>query len=59
MQDETKEIKYNVFKLAWYMRGGVDAHDLFWEYSAEDRIIINDIIKENIESTNKTGLPLV
>ena len=41
------------------MRGGVSAHDLFWEYSAEDRAIINDVIKENIESTNKTGLPLI
>lgn len=41
------------------MRGGVSSHELFWEYSIEDRAIINDIIKENIETTNKTGLNLI
>jgi len=41
------------------MRGSVQANDLFYSYSAEDRLILNDIIKENIELTNKTGMPLV
>jgi hypothetical protein len=41
------------------MRGGVTADDLFWRYSAEDRIMLDKIIKENIETTNKTGLPLI
>lgn len=41
------------------MRGGVTARELFWDYSAEDRIILNDIIKENIELVNKTGMPLL
>jgi hypothetical protein len=41
------------------MRGGVTSEDLFWRYSVEDRLIINKIIKDNIETTNKTGLPLV
>jgi len=59
MENEVKEIKYNVFKICWYMRGGITANDLFWLYSHEDIQIINDIIKENIDTVNKTGLPLL
>ena len=59
MENHTKEIKFNIFKLAWYMRGGVTSEDLFWRYSIEDRNIINDVIKDNIDTVNKTGLPLV
>lgn len=59
MENQTKEIKFNVFRLAWYMRGSVTAEDLFWRYTHEDREIINDVIKDNIETTNKTGLPII
>lgn len=48
-----------MFRIAWAMRGGVSAEDLFWRYSYEDREILNKIIKDNIETTNKTGLPLI
>lgn len=41
------------------MRGGVSAEDLLWTYSVEDRMILNDIIKENIENATKTGMPLI
>tara|TARA_B110000503_G_scaffold122932_1_gene188050 strand:- start:1122 stop:1247 length:126 start_codon:yes stop_codon:yes gene_type:complete len=41
------------------MRGGVSSEDLFWVYSVEDREIISKIISDNIELTNKTGLPLI
>jgi hypothetical protein len=41
------------------MRGGVTSQDLFHIYSYEDRMIINEIIKENIEATKKSGLSLV
>ena len=41
------------------MRGGVTAYELFHIYSAEDRIIINGIIKENIELTKKSGLAIL
>ena len=37
------------------MRGGVTADQLFYLYSYEDRTIMNNIIKENIELTKKTG----
>jgi hypothetical protein len=41
------------------MRGGVSSDQLFHTYSYEDRVIINEIIKDNIESTKKTGLNLI
>jgi len=41
------------------MRGGVSSHDLFHTYSYEDRRIINEIIKDNIETVKKTQLPLL
>lgn len=59
MELATKRIKDDIFTISWYMRGGVTADDLFHVYSAEDRAIMNDIIKNNIENTKKSGLPLL
>lgn len=58
-EKDTKQIKDDVFRIAWHMRGGVSSEDLLWKYSLEDRLILNKIIKDNIETTNKTGLPLI
>jgi hypothetical protein len=41
------------------MRGGVTANDLMYLYSFEDRKIMYKIVKDNIETTNKTGMPLM
>jgi hypothetical protein len=41
------------------MRGGVSSHELFHVYSTEDRTIMNSIIKDNIENTKNTKLPLM
>jgi hypothetical protein len=54
-----KRIKDEIFTLSWYMRGGITAHELFHVYSADDRAILNGIIKSNIENTKKSGLPLI
>jgi hypothetical protein len=56
---EAKEIKDEIYRLSWYMRGGVTSHELFHVYGYEDRAIINGIIKDNIEATKKTGLNLI
>ena len=49
-----KQIKDEIFRLSWYMRGGISAQDLFHIYSFEDRSIISNIIKENVEATKKS-----
>ncbi len=38
------------------MRGGITLDDAF-ALSVEDREIIADIIKDNLETTKKSGLP--
>lgn len=38
------------------MRGGVTLDEAF-NLSQEDKTLINDIIKENLETTKKSGLP--
>lgn len=41
------------------MRGGVTSQDLFYQYSYEDRNIMSSLIKENIDATKKSGMPLL
>lgn len=54
-----KDIKDEIFRISWYMRGGVNSQDLFHIYGYEDRQILNQIIKENIETTKKTQMPIL
>ncbi len=56
MENQQKEIKSEILKLCWYMRGGVtldEGFNLTWE----DRSLISDIVKENLETTKKSGMP--
>jgi len=41
------------------MRGGVTVNDLFDRYSHDDREAMYAVIKENIEATTESGMPLV
>jgi hypothetical protein len=59
LENEVKNIKDEIFRIGWYMRGSVNSQDLFHIYSYEDRLIMNEIIKENIDATKKSGLPLI
>lgn len=38
------------------MRGSMSINEA-WELPPEDREIISDIVKENLETTKKSGLP--
>jgi hypothetical protein len=51
---EARGIKKEVLKMCWYMRGlsYSEGMNLSWE----ERDIIGEIIKENLETTKKTGL---
>jgi hypothetical protein len=59
LSQEAKGIKDEIFRLRWYMRVGVSSQDLFHIYSYVDRMLINEIIKENIETTKKSGMPII
>jgi len=41
------------------MRGGVSVNDLLMIYGHEDRAAIYEIIKENIEATKISQMPLL
>lgn len=53
---ESKALKHNVLKMCWYMRGGL-SYDEGMLTSFQDREIINDIIKENLNTTKESGIP--
>ena len=59
LDDNTKAIKDEVFRISWYMRGGVSSHDLLHVYSIEDRKIMGEIIKENIETTKQSRIAII
>ena len=56
MDKETNDIRQEAFKVAWYMRGGV-SYDQALQLSVAERTNISTLIKENLETTKKTGLP--
>jgi hypothetical protein len=56
LDNEAKNFKLEVFKLAWYMRGAVSMDDAF-AMTFEDREIIGKLVEENLETTKKSGLP--
>jgi hypothetical protein len=56
MEKETQDMRLDVLKLCWYMRGGV-TYDEAMQMRQVDRDLINDIDKDNLETTKKSGLP--
>ena len=53
---ESKALKKEALKISWHMRGGLSYDDVM-ALSTDERIIINDIIKDNMEVTKKSGMP--
>jgi hypothetical protein len=56
MDQEAAAIKENCIKLSWYMRGGI-TYDQTLMLSPQERRMISNLAKENIETTKKSGLP--
>lgn len=56
MERDSKAIKDNVLRICWYMRGSISYNDgmLLGQTDIE---IINKIIKDNLETTQKSKLP--
>jgi hypothetical protein len=56
LDKDSKQIKSDLAKICWYMRGSIsyeEAHFL----SYEEKEIISKLIKENMDTTKKSGLP--
>ena len=56
LDKESKTLKADLLKMCWYMRGGITYDDAF-ALSIEDRELIAEVVKENLETTKKSGLP--
>lgn len=56
MEKETDMIRQEALKMSWYMRGGI-TYDQALHLSVAERKLISDLIKENLETTKKSGLP--
>ena len=56
MEKETVSIRQEAMKMSWFMRGGI-TYDQAMQLSITERSIVNDIVKENLETTKKSGLP--
>lgn len=56
MESEVKEIKQEALKMCWYMRGGL-TYDQAMNLSIAERHIISELIKSNLDTTKKSGLP--
>ena len=55
MEKETTEIRQEALKMAWFMRGGI-TYEQAMGLGVSERQLIGKIIKENLETTKKTGL---
>jgi len=42
--------------MVWYMRGGL-SYEAALNLSADERNAVSEIIKDNLETTKKSGLP--
>jgi hypothetical protein len=53
---DSKAIKDELFRICWYMRGGVTYTESML-LSYEDREIIGKIIESNLATTKDSGMP--
>lgn len=56
LENQCKNLKHELYKLCWYMRGSLSFSEAF-ELSIEDREIIGKIIEDNLETTKESKLP--
>ncbi len=53
---QAKNIKLEILKVCWFMRGGVTWQEAL-NLSPEEREIVAGLVKENMATTKKTGQP--
>jgi len=56
MEKESNDIRQEALKMSWYMRGGL-SYDQALQLSIAERQLIGNLIKENLDTTKKSGLP--
>ena len=56
MESENKNLKHELLKICWFMRGGVSYQEAL-NMGVEERKMCADIVKDTLETTKKTGQP--
>jgi hypothetical protein len=56
MDQESKQIREEALKMCWYMRGGLTFTEAM-NLGYQEREIVGRLIKDNLETTKKSGLP--
>jgi hypothetical protein len=56
-EKESRAIREEALRFSWWMRGGLSYEDAMI-LSREEREIISEIIKDNLENTKKSGMPM-
>lgn len=56
LEKESKALKKEILQLCWYMRGSVSYSEAM-EMSPSEREIIVKIVKDNLETAKKSGMP--
>ena len=56
LDKESKAFRDEALRMTWWMRGGI-SFDEAMLLCNQDRELINELIKENMEATKKSGLP--
>lgn len=56
MEKEANLIREEAIKMCWYMRGGISYNDAL-NLSPKEKDAISRLIKENLDTTKKSGLP--
>ena len=55
MDKDCQNIRQEAIKMSWFMRGGL-TYDQAMALGVQEREIINNLIKDNLETTKKSGL---
>ena len=55
-EKQSRAIKDELLRFCWYMRGGITYAEAML-LSDEERKIIGSIIKDNLETSKKSGMP--
>lgn len=56
LEREAKALKDEAIKMCWFMRGSLTYDDAMC-LGQQDRELISKLIKDNLETTKKTGMP--
>jgi len=56
MSRDSEAIEKDIWKMVWFMRGGLNI-DQAYAMDQQQREIVAELIKENLNTTKESGLP--